>query len=100
MSLAMPAILEEYGYEKEVDVFFTASQKFINNKLPQVKPSGVYIEKDGSVKATFNFAAILKVNAEKEGWVTARTFYMTFQARGKLSFEYQNKKKHEKTQTE
>ena len=25
MSLAMPAILEEYGYEKEVDVFFTAS---------------------------------------------------------------------------
>ena len=76
-SLGIPALGEEFGLDTVIDLICITSQKFINEKYPDVRPSGVFIEKDGNIKITFNTAALINSYTEN-GWVESRRLYITF----------------------
>lgn len=84
VGLGIPAIKNEYGDDKKVDVVATVSQSFINKHFPEVKPAGLSIEKDGTIKLAINLATLLKVEKWADNWEVARTIFMTFQIRGKI----------------
>ena len=84
LGFLMPEIEEEFGIDKKVDVEVTISQEKISKKLPEIAPSGLNIEKDGTLKIVFNFAATIRVERNESDWIDVRSMYTTFQLRNRL----------------
>lgn len=81
----IPELEEVYGKNKSVDMILSIDQQKINEKLPDVPPSGFNIDKDGTIKFVFNFMGSIRVqNNETLVWDDVRSLFATFQARLKL----------------
>lgn len=49
-----PDIVEEHGSGKNIDIIFSPSHSLFLDGVPEAKPSGLYMDKNGNVKFQFN----------------------------------------------
>jgi len=80
-----PDIVEEYGSGKNVDIIFSPSHALFVDGVPDAKPSGVYMDKNGNVKFQANVP--LQMNVEQSGgrWEPIRNIFVSFLFQGKIS---------------
>lgn len=82
-----PDIVEEHGQNRKLDVVLSPSHSLFIDGIPDAKPSGVYIDKNGNWKAQVNVP--IQMNIERLGfkghWEPIRFFYITGLVKGKLS---------------
>ncbi len=78
LGMVLPSIKEEYGEGKKVDVVGTLSHEFLQDKVPELKISGVTISAKGIISAQINFGMQLIIEKSPDEWVDARSFYSTF----------------------
>lgn len=89
--LLMPAIIEEFGEHRNIDIMLSLSHSLIADKLENPRVSGLQLDKNGNFRLTLNVAAQILV--EKKGYQDrgmydeARSFYTSFVAKGKLLIE-------------
>lgn len=57
----LPGLIEEYGENKKIDLFFSQSHSLFKKAYPKAKMSGVYIDKNGNWKIQANVFAVLMV---------------------------------------
>lgn len=54
IGIMMPAILEEFGKDRKVDVMFTTSHSLISEKLKDATVSGFQMDKNGNFRFKVN----------------------------------------------
>ena len=57
VGMLLPAFKEEFGDSKPIDLIGTLSQSFISDKVDNVAPSGISIDKNGNLKLNINAGA-------------------------------------------
>ena len=85
VGLLFPDFTEEYGKNKKLDIVFSPSHSLFVDGVPDAKPSGVYMDKNGNWKAQINLP--IQVNVEKgSSWEPVRNIYMQVIVRGLMKF--------------
>lgn len=86
MALIMPEFGAEFGPGRAVDFYFSLSHSLIEKKIPDPKPSGFQIDRNGNFRFVFNFSVTILV--EKKGkrgeWEEARSMFVSLVAKGKI----------------
>jgi len=86
IGMVFPALLEEFGAGKAVDVMFSLSHSLIADKLKDTKATGFQIDKNGNFRIILNVSAQMLVEKfEGKGmYEEARSLFASFTAKGKL----------------
>ena len=91
----LPALIEEFGPEKKVDVILTHVSSEFDKGIPESDLSGLFFEKSGLMKAKINLAA--KITVEKEAgskkFEPVRDMYLTLQVKAKAKTDNKDKSK-------
>ena len=72
LAKAIPALKEEFGSNKDIDVVFSLTHSRIKKALPKAKRTNVQMDKNGNYRVQANMAFDLWVDAAEEAWVLAR----------------------------
>lgn len=84
LGTVFPDIVEEYGKDKKLDIVLSPSHDLFLDGVPDAKPTGVYMDKNGNWKIQFNLP--FQVNIETFGnWEPIRNVYVTLVAKAKLT---------------
>ena len=54
---AIPSFKQEYGENRNIDIVGSLSHEFISDKIDNVQPSGIQMDKNGNVKFTINIGS-------------------------------------------
>jgi hypothetical protein len=96
IGIMMPAILEEFGKDKKVDVMFTTSHSLISEKLKDARVSGFQMDRNGNFRFAVNVGLEIAVEKEMQPghYEQARSLYMSLVAKGKVQVvEHESKNK-------
>ena len=81
----LPDFVTEFGEDKKVDVSFSPSHSLFVDGVPGAKMTGMYMDKNGNFKMVLNIPAAITVESSPGNWEDARTAYMTFVCKFKIS---------------
>ena len=92
LAVLLPSVVEEYGEGRPIDFYLSMSHSLLNNKLEGIKPTGFQMDKNGNFKFVFNVTLTLLVDKKNKQWEEARSAYVSFTAKGKVTTNTTNKK--------
>ena len=94
LQVLLPSVFEEVGPNKPIDFYISMSHSLLGTKLDGVRPTGFQMDKNGNFKFVFNIAITLLVKKEGKAneWDEARSAYLSFTAKGKVTTNTSNKK--------
>ena len=87
VGMLLPAFKEEFGESTPINLIGTLSQSFISEKVENVAPSGITIDKNGNLKLNINAGAQIIVEKSRDKWEDARAFYLTATAKAKIAID-------------
>lgn len=93
LAVLLPQVVEEFGEDRQIDFYLSMSHSLFSNKLDGVKPTGFQMDKNGNFKFVFNISVTLLIQKEgvKKEWDEARSMYMSFTAKGKVTTNTTNR---------
>lgn len=83
IGLLIAEVLDEFGADKDVDLYISLSHSLISKKVENAKLSGFQIDKNGNFRFQFNFSVTILVDGDS-GWIEARSMYVGLTAKGKF----------------
>jgi len=93
LAVLLPQVVEEFGEDRQIDFYLSMSHSLFSDKLDGVKPTGFQMDKNGNFKFVFNISVTLLIQKEgvKKEWDEARSMYMSFTAKGKVTTNTTNR---------
>lgn len=72
-----PDIQQQYGTGKNLDLIFSFSKDLFVEGIPDAKPTGMQIDKNGVVKINANIPLQMTVEHPGKQWEAIRNIYVT-----------------------
>lgn len=87
LAIILPSIIDEYGENRQVDVYFSLSHALVSKKLDGAKATGFQMDKNGNFRLIFNisFTVLVEKEGKRNQWEEARSMYFSFMAKGKVA---------------
>lgn len=73
---ALPAITEEFGEDRPVDLVLAFNASFLESKLDSFTETGISIKKSGNIALKFNTSIQVLVQDESGQWKSARDVFL------------------------
>jgi hypothetical protein len=80
----MPQFIEDYGRDKKIDMVFSPSHDLFIDGVPNAKPTGIYMDKNGNFKAQINIPAQINIETMPGMWEPIRHIYVTLVAKCRI----------------
>jgi len=86
LGMMLPSILEEFGENRQIDLYASLSHSLIAKKIENAKVSGFQIDRNGNFRFVFNFQMTVLVEKKHAAYEfeEARSMYVGLTLKGKL----------------
>lgn len=86
-SKLIPALTEEFGENRNLDLLIAGNADFMKDKLENYSETGITIKKSGNIALKVNLAIQILVEDELKKWQSARDLFIQLQFKVKMYFD-------------